>query len=130
MQFLHVCKKKKEIKRESASVSLLLGVFVQENYVFVYFSDEMGENIVSTVKLQKWRACLGIFPAKPYPMFRDIFEKKVTYPFQRHTPVHHIRRVPPPPPPPPGGFTLLIPRVLYFCISKGRVPLLFRSYYL
>ena len=48
MQFLHVCKKKKEIKRESpgsASVSLLLGVFVQENDVFVYFSDEMGENI-------------------------------------------------------------------------------------
>ena len=23
----------------------LLGVFIQENYVFVYFSDEMGENI-------------------------------------------------------------------------------------
>ena len=46
MQFyaVSVCKKK-EIKRESASVSLLLGVFVQENDVFVYFSDEMGENI-------------------------------------------------------------------------------------
>ena len=23
----------------------LLGVFIQENYVFVYFSDEIGENI-------------------------------------------------------------------------------------
>ena len=46
MQFyaVSVCKKK-EIKREIASVSLLLGVFVQENDVFLYFSDEMGENI-------------------------------------------------------------------------------------
>ena len=29
-------------------------------------------------------------------MFRDFLEK--SHPFQRHTPVHHIRRVPPPPP--------------------------------
>ena len=41
----------------------LLGVFIQENDVFVYFSDEMGENnLVSTVKL--------------HPMFRDFFSGK------------------------------------------------------
>ena len=47
-------------------------------------------------------------------MCRDIFEK--SHPFQRHTPVHHIRRVTPPPPPPPRGFHPLIPRFLYFFI--------------
>ena len=47
----------------------ILGVFIQENEVFVYFSDEMGENnyLVSTVKLQKWGACLGIFRHKTIP---------------------------------------------------------------
>ena len=46
------------------------------------------------------------FPAqKPYPMFRDFLEK--SHPFQRHTPVHHIRRVPPPPPP-RGWYNIMI----------------------
>ena len=33
-------------------------------------------------------------------MFRDFLEK--SHPFQRHTPIHHIRQVPPPPPPDQG----------------------------
>ena len=67
----------------------LLGVFIQENDVFVYFSDEMGKKyLVSTVKLQKWGACLGIFSAKVGGMF-SFFLKKVTHfsgtpPFTMH----------------------------------------------
>ena len=73
----------------------LLGVFIQENDVFVYFSDEMGENI-STVTLQNYTPCLGIFGQNHTPCL-GIFLRK-SHPFQRHTPVYLIRRVPPPPP--------------------------------
>ena len=71
------CKAAKPVLAEKGT-HYLLGVFIQENDVFVYFSDEMGEhNLVSTVKLQNYTPCLGIFPAKPYPMFRGggVFEK-------------------------------------------------------
>ena len=57
--------------------------------------------LVSTVKWQNYIPCLGIFSAKPYPMFRNFFKRK-SHPLEWHTPVYLIRRVPPPPPPPPG----------------------------
>ena len=45
----------------------LLGVFSQENDVFVYFSDEMGENISIYSKITKVGVCLRIFQLKTIP---------------------------------------------------------------
>ena len=67
----------------------LLGFFIQENYVFVYTL------ATKWAKLQNYTPCLGIFSAKP-AMLRVFLRK--SHPFERHTPVYLIRRVPPPPP--------------------------------
>ena len=47
----------------------LLGVFIQENYVFVYFSDEMGDFFLIYSKITKLHPMFRDFSAKPYPMF-------------------------------------------------------------
>ena len=46
----------------------LSGVFIQEIYVLVYFSDEMGENIYSIYSnITNYTPCLGIFRHKTIP---------------------------------------------------------------
>ena len=51
--------------------------FYSRKWCFVYFSDEMGENISSIYsKITKVGACLGIFPAKVGGMFRGFLGKK------------------------------------------------------
>ena len=87
----------------------LIGVFIQENDVFVYFSDEMGENIyLSTVKLQNYTPYLGIFRQNHTPCLGIFFFfcKKVTH--LSGTPPYTLLGEYPPPPPlavgncPPG----------------------------
>ena len=80
-------------------VPIIKGFLVKKNGVFVYFSDEKGENgLVCTAKLQKWGACLRFSSSKPYPMFKDFSQKSDL--LERHTPVCLTQCVPPPPPPP------------------------------
>ena len=56
----------------------------------------MGENLVSTVKLQNYTPCLGIFRQNHTPCL-GIFCVQKSHLFERHTPVYLIRWVPPPP---------------------------------
>ena len=74
----------------------LLGIFSQENDVFVYFSDKMGE-------ITKVGGMFRDFPAQNRdPCLGDSWPK--SHPLEPRTPVYHITWVPPPP---PGGMTSL-----------------------
>ena len=83
----------------------LLGVFIQEYDVFVYFSDvatkwaKISSRPIYS-KITKLHPMFREFLAKPYPMFRDFFAK-ITH-FSGTPPYTLLGEYPPPPPPPPG----------------------------
>ena len=97
-----------------------LGVFIQENDAFVYFSDEWAKiSKVSTVKLQNYTPCLGIFRQNNTPCLGIFFCEKVTH-FSGTPPYTLLGEYPPPPP--PGIQTSIIPFVkIKLVLRKGQV---------
>ena len=75
----------------------LLGIFSQENYVFVYFSDEMGEISSIYSKITKVGGMFRDFPAQNRDPCLGTLGRKVTQ-LEPRTPVYHYVSTPPPPP--------------------------------